>query len=101
MSGPPVRDQKLAPSQLTGRPPVMIFAAFLRMRLISPRSGPDPGAWIEALYRLRCQRLNVPPAGTMPAGGSHEASDNRRRSATGRGDQGGRLVRAQRPARRV
>ena len=28
MSGPPVRDQKLAPSQLTGCPPAMIRAVF-------------------------------------------------------------------------
>jgi hypothetical protein len=29
MSGPPVRDQKLAPSQLTGCPPAVILALFL------------------------------------------------------------------------
>jgi hypothetical protein len=74
MCGPPVRDQKLTPSQLAGRPPTTILAEFLRMQqLLTPSlvyllaiSGLSsagslvylrPVSAIEALYRFSVNLL--------------------------------------------
>jgi hypothetical protein len=42
MSGPPARDQKLAPSQLTGLPPDVTRAVFLRTQQLLPHVGLPP-----------------------------------------------------------
>src|SRR5690242_2582667 len=78
MCGPPVRDQKLAPSQPADCPPVTILAVFLRMgrrsllrmacrayrspsdrassrAFLCPRCREPTAAEIESLYRFSCQ----------------------------------------------
>src|SRR5215469_16474162 len=60
MSGPPVRDQKFAPSQRTGSPPASIFAVFLctsTPTLLSPASHHTDLLYCcdEELYRFSVQ----------------------------------------------